>query len=55
MIGLFSIFNAGQENVLAFSLFWFVIFWLIPSLIGAGVTIHETRKNPTLFNKKPNS
>ncbi len=52
MIGLFSIFNIGQENVLGFSLFWFVISWLIPSLIGAGVTIHETRKNPTLFNKK---
>ena len=52
MIGLFSIFNIGQENVLGFSLFWFVISWLIPSLIGAGITVHETRKNPTLFNKK---
>ncbi|UCF12020.1 MAG: flippase-like domain-containing protein [Thermoplasmatales archaeon] len=51
MIGLFSIFGVGQENVLGFSLFWFVLFWLIPSLIGAGVTIHETRKNPTLFKK----
>ena len=51
MIGLFSIFGVGQENVLGFSLFRFVLFWLIPSLIGAGVTIHETRKNPTLFKK----
>ncbi|UCD13983.1 MAG: flippase-like domain-containing protein [Thermoplasmatales archaeon] len=53
MIGMFSIFNVPQENILGFSLFWFVIFWLIPSLVGAVATIHETRKKPTFSKKKP--
>jgi len=58
LIGLFSFFSIPQENVVAFSLFWFFTSWLIPSLIGSIVTIRESRKNPDLpknlkiFNKK---
>ena len=34
----------SAEQVLSFSLFWFVIMWLTPSLFGAFITIRETRK-----------
>lgn len=52
LIGLFSIFNVPQENALSFSLFWFVLSWLIPSVIGSIITVNETRKNPTQDKKK---
>lgn len=32
------------EQIVSFSLFWYVIAWIVPSVIGAFVTIHETRK-----------
>lgn len=48
LIFLFSIFNVAQENVLGFSLFLFVISWLIPSIIGACIAINETRKKPAI-------
>ena len=52
LLGLFSIFNVPQENAIGFSFFWFVIFWLFPSIIGSFVTINESRKNPKLLDKK---
>jgi ubiquinone/menaquinone biosynthesis C-methylase UbiE len=52
IIGLFSIFNVPQENALGFSFFWFITFWLIPSIVGSFVTINESRKNPNLPDKK---
>lgn len=52
IIGLFSIFNVPQENALGFSFFWFVIFWLTPSIIGFFITINESRKNPISPHKK---
>jgi uncharacterized protein (TIRG00374 family) len=48
LIGLFSIFNVPQENILGFSLFWFVISWLIPSIIGTFITIYETKRKPEI-------
>ena len=48
LILLLSVFNVPQENVLGFSLFWFSISWIFPSLIGAVVTIHETKRKPAI-------
>jgi len=48
LIYMFSFFGIAQEEVISLSLFWFVIFWLYPTTIGAFVTLYETRK----FNKK---
>ncbi len=48
LILLLSVFNVPQENVLGFSLFWFSISWIFPSLIGAVITIHETKRKPAI-------
>ena len=34
----------SAEQIVSLSLFWYVIIWLIPSIIGAVVTFHETPK-----------
>lgn len=34
----------SAEQIVSLSLFWFVIIWLIPSILGAFVTLNETRK-----------
>ncbi|MBS3749700.1 MAG: flippase-like domain-containing protein [Candidatus Thermoplasmatota archaeon] len=34
----------SAEQVVSLSLFWFVIIWLTPSVIGAFVTLYETKK-----------
>jgi len=47
LITIFSFFGVVPENILSLSLFWFVIIWLFPSIIGAFVTYTETKK----FNK----
>ena len=47
LITIFSFFGIVPENILSLSLFWFVIIWLFPSIIGAFVTYIETKK----FNK----
>ena len=54
LIGLFSIFGVTRESVIAFSLFWFVIMWLVPSIIGAGITILEGKQNKTFKAKTMN-
>ena len=41
MISLFSIFNVSPEKIVSLSLFWFVIIWLLPSIIGAAITVKE--------------
>ena len=48
LIYMFSFFGVSTEEVISVSLFWFVIFWLYPTIIGAFVTFYETRK----FGKK---
>lgn len=32
------------EQIVSLSLFWYVIIWLVPSIIGAVVTLHETQR-----------
>jgi len=50
LITLFSIpqFTQGviisSEQIVSLSLFWFVILWLIPSIIGSFVTLYETKR-----------
>jgi len=44
LIAIFSFFDVAPENVLSLSLFWFVIIWLTPSVIGAFITYIETKK-----------
>ncbi len=44
LIYMFSFFGISTEEVISVSLFWFVIFWLYPTIIGAFVTFYETRK-----------
>jgi uncharacterized protein (TIRG00374 family) len=46
LIALFSLYNIPPENSISFSLFWFVIFWVTPSIIGAVVTVLESKKFP---------
>ena len=44
-IGLFPLFiNVSIENIVSLSIYWFVIIWLTPSIIGIFVTFNETRK-----------
>ena len=44
LLWLFSLYEIPAENVISLSLFWFVLLWLMPSIIGAFVTLNETRK-----------
>jgi len=44
-IALFSSFNVMPEKIIGLSLFWFIIIWVIPSVIGAVITVIETRSN----------
>jgi len=41
MISLFSIFNISPERIVSLSLFWFVIIWLFPSILGAAIAVKE--------------
>lgn len=44
LITMFSVFGVMPERVLSLSLFWFVVIWLTPSIIGAIITSSETKK-----------
>lgn len=39
LISLLALFSVSAEVVVAVSLFWFVAIWLIPSIVGAGVSL----------------
>ncbi len=51
LITMFTFFdpNILIEQIVSLSLFWFVIIWLIPSIIGAFVTFYETKKTGGKF------
>jgi hypothetical protein len=42
----FSMFAVAPSRILSLSLFWFVLVWLFPSIIGAFVTLLETKDKP---------
>jgi glycosyltransferase 2 family protein len=49
LISMFFIFDVIPEKVLSLSLFWFIIIWFSPSIIGAFITYFETKKFSKLF------
>jgi len=46
LFGLFSLFQVDASKVISLSLFWFVLMWLSPSIIGTIVTFYESKKHP---------
>lgn len=52
LISLFSLFEIPAENVLSFSLFCFVIIWVLPSIAGAAITFVEHKKHDVKNQKK---
>jgi len=52
LISLFSIFAVTSEKIIALSLFWFAVIWLLPSVIGAIITAFESKKLGDLPSKK---
>lgn len=52
LISLFSFFNVSPENVVSLSLFWFVILWLLPSIIGAFIVVREEKYKKHIFKEK---
>lgn len=44
LIPLLAIYGISSEQIVSFSLFWYVIIWLTPSLLGAAITVLETKK-----------
>lgn len=47
LVGLLSLYGVSPENCISFTLFWFTVFWLTPSIIGAFITLVEHRKLPS--------
>jgi uncharacterized protein (TIRG00374 family) len=47
LVALLSLYNVSPENSISFTLFWFTIFWVTPSIIGAFITLLEHKKLPT--------
>lgn len=52
MITLFSIYSVVPEKILSLSLFWFVLVWFFPSVVGAIITVFESKKIGPLPSKK---
>lgn len=60
LIALLSTYSISPENSISFTLFWFTVFWVTPSIIGAFITVLEHKKLPpkktcTASNQKPAS
>jgi len=53
LVALLSLYNIPPENSVSFTLFWFVIFWITPSIIGAVITVLESKKLPARKNRNP--
>ena len=51
LIALFSLYNIPPENSISFTLFWFTLFLITPSIIGAFITIVENKKLPSKKQK----
>jgi uncharacterized membrane protein YbhN (UPF0104 family) len=47
LVALFSLYNIPPENSISFTLFWFTVFFVTPSIIGAFITILENKKLPS--------
>lgn len=51
IVALFSLYGVPPENCISFTLFWFTLFLITPSIIGAFVTLSENKKLPS--RKRP--
>lgn len=47
LVTLFSLYNIPPENSISFTLFWFTVFLITPSIIGAFITVLENKKLPS--------
>jgi uncharacterized protein (TIRG00374 family) len=47
LVALLSLYNVSPENSISFTLFWFIVFCVTPSIIGAFITLLEHRKLPS--------
>jgi uncharacterized protein (TIRG00374 family) len=45
-VALLSMYNVSPENSISFTLFWFTVFWITPSVIGTFITLMEHKKLP---------
>lgn len=52
LITLFSIYSIIPEKILSLSLFWFALVWFFPSVIGAIITVFESKKIGPMPSKK---
>jgi len=48
VVALFSVYNVPPENSISFTLFWFTLFFITPSIIGAFITVWENKKLPLI-------
>jgi uncharacterized protein (TIRG00374 family) len=51
LVALLSLYGLPAANSISFTLFWFTVFWITPSIIGAVLTVAESKKLPP--RKKP--
>ncbi|VVB61016.1 Lysylphosphatidylglycerol synthase TM region [uncultured archaeon] len=47
IVALFSLYNIPPENSISFTLFWFTLFLITPSIIGVFITVLENKKLPS--------
>jgi uncharacterized protein (TIRG00374 family) len=47
LVALLSLYGVSPENCISFTLFWFTVFWVTPSIIGAFITLLEHKKLPS--------
>ncbi len=52
LVALLSIYDISPENSISFTLFWFTVFWVTPSIIGAFITLVENKKLPPRKKKQ---
>ncbi|MBN1860542.1 MAG: flippase-like domain-containing protein [Candidatus Thermoplasmatota archaeon] len=46
LVALLSLYNIPPENCISFTLLWFTIFWVTPSIIGVVITLLEHQRSP---------
>ena len=46
LLSLFSIYIIVPERIISLSIFLYAIIWFFPSIIGAGITVVESKKLP---------
>jgi uncharacterized protein (TIRG00374 family) len=46
LVALLSLYSVSPENCISLTLFWFTVFWVAPSIVGAFITLFEHKKLP---------